>query len=171
MSLVYGVLAALVVIFLLAMVTVRKPKFGIGLSIVTLILISLAVIFYSGEDNRLDKQKSRIPVEQIILTDTQSRLSYGNTYKITGKLENRSTRYMLASIMLDIQVYACSNKEDDQTETDSGCDLLQQKQHKVDTRMKAETSRSFETYVIFDALNGNKGNLKWDIKVLSGIGR
>jgi len=176
MTLVYGTLAALLVIFLLAMVTVRKPKFGIGLSIATVLLIALAVIFYTGEDSRLEKQKSRIPVEQMLLTDIKAKLSYGNTYRISGKLENQSPRYMLASIMMDIHVYDCSGEKFSQSAEktkwgDKDCVLLQQKKHKVDTRMLPETSKSIETYVLFDALNGNDENLQWDIRVINGIGR
>mgnify|MGYP001825308973 FL=1 len=176
MALVYGVLAALLVIFLLALVTSRKPKFGIGLSIVTVFLIILAIIFYSREDSRLETQKSRIPVEQIVLSDVSSTLSYGNTYQITGQLQNQSSRYMLASILLDIQVYDCAREKvtqdvENNTKVDKECVLLQSKQHKVDTRMPPESLKSLETYVLFDAVNGNKTTLKWDIKVLSGIGR
>lgn len=176
MALVYGILGALLVIFLLAMVIVRKPKFGIGLSIATISLIALAIIFYSGEDSRREMQKSRIPVEQIILTDIESELSYGNTYRISGKLENQSPQYMLASIMLDIHVYDCSAKKARQTvevvtPDINDCVLLQQKQQKVDTRMLPESSKFIETYVLFDALNGNKKPEWWDIRVISGIGR
>jgi len=158
------------------MVIVRKPRFGIGLSVATVLLIALAVIFYIGEDNRLEKQKSRIPVEQIIFTDIKSKLSYGNNYRISGNIENRSSRYMLASIILDIHVYDCSGKKTSQIvekikQGDNDCILLQQKQHKVDTRMLPESSKSLETYVLLDALNENDKKLEWNIKVISGIGR
>ncbi len=169
MGFMIGVAAALLVIFLLAWLTVKNPGAGWIVSIIALILVIIAVYFYFQEDQRVQKQKSLIPLEQIQLSNISHQLAYGNYYKLTGKLSNKSSRYRLQAIDLNIIFYKCPDPES----TLSQCHKINSLQHTLRTLLDAQKSKPIEVYLLLnDELLGDVSadKLRWQVDVVYGLG-
>jgi len=174
MGLIIGFFAALIVVFLLGYITVKKTVFGEVLIAISLILILLATFLYFQKDNREEKKKQKIPVEQIQLSDISYGLAYGNYYKLTANIKNSSSRYRLQSVLLDVSFYQCK------TESSSfeNCQLLEKRQHNVDTRLASGKTEKIETYLLLnDTLTQQnipvkeRGAVRWQIKIATGTAR
>lgn len=169
MGFVIGVLAALIVTFLLGYITVKKPFFGGVLISISLLIIVLSIFFYFQEDSRLDKKKQLITVDQVELSDINYGFAYGNNYKLTANIRNLSARFRLQSILLKISFFQCNETE----ENIENCQLVFEKQHEVVTRLAAEQSAKIETYLQLDdpELMHNKDSLRWQVKLISAMAR
>jgi hypothetical protein len=172
MGFVIGVVAALLVVFLLAYLTVKNPKAGkIEISLVV-VLIAIAVFLYFHEDNRVAKHKSLIPIEQIKLSDIQHQWAYGAYYKLTAKIVNESPRYRLQAVDLKVDLYNCP--EDDKKPVLDNCELINSLNHTLRTRLDARKSKTIEAYLLLnDDLLGDVpvDKLRWKVKVVSGLAR
>ncbi len=173
MGFIIGAVVALIVVFLLAYITVKKPVFGeimIGFSIV---LIMASTFFYFQKDERVEKKRSLIPVEQITSSGFSHSLSYGNYYKLTSEIQNNSQRYFLRSIILNIKFFKCPDSFDTQNETRfTECEFILEKQHKIDIRLASQQTRKVESYLLLseDKL-ADATNFKWKIEIISGVAR
>ncbi|MCW8929130.1 MAG: hypothetical protein OQL19_02700 [Gammaproteobacteria bacterium] len=151
MGFVIGAVVALIVIFLLAYITVKKPVFGevmIGLSI---LMVLTSTFFYFQKDNRVEDKKSRIPPEKIILSDISHSLAYGYYYKLKAQLTNQSSKYRLQSINLNIKFYQCPQTFNALIETNyDQCKFLMEKPHSIKTRLSPKQSTDIESYVLLD---------------------
>lgn len=175
MGFVIGVVVALLVIFLLAFITAKKPVFGevmIGLAV---IMILTSIYFYFQKDNRVENKKSLIPIEQIELTDIHHSLAYGDYYKLTANLTNQSQKYRLQSITLKLSFLNCPTPE---TIDYKKCQLISEKKHNIKTRMPAKQSGAIESYFLLDdeavlaLINSKEKSLiQWKIELLSGFAR
>ena len=165
----YGVIAVLFVIFLLAYVRIKKPLFGNILIAITLLLIVLSTVLYFQKDKRIEKKEHLIPIDQIVLSQINSSLSYGDNYKLTAKVENLSKRYRLQSVNIQITFLKC-NAENAQEEN---CQILGEGHYAIKTRLAAEQSTHIEKYIMLDNIPELKGTevLRWKIKTLSGVAR
>lgn len=165
----YGVIAVLFVIFLLAYTRIKKPLFGNILIAVTVLLITLSTVLYFQKDKRLEKKEHLIPIDQIVLSQINSALSYGNNYKLTAKVENHSKHYRLQSVNIQITFLKC-NTETAQEET---CQLLGKEHYAIKTRLAAEQSTHIEKYIMLNNIPELKGTevLRWKIEILSGVAR
>jgi len=147
MALLIGVVVALVVIFLLAYITIKKPLFGEVIIALAVFMILAAIFFYVQKDNRIEKKKGLIPLQQIELTQSSYKLAYGNYYKFSAQLKNNSKKYRLQSITLKISFFVCPAKE---VKDFQQCQLLSERNHTVDTRLAAQQSTLVEGYFLLD---------------------
>lgn len=174
MGFVIGVVIALVVIFLLAYITVKKPVFGEVMIALSLLLILTALFFYFQRDEREENKKHLIPLEQIELSDFSHSLAYGNNYKLTAQLKNKSQRYRLQSINLIISFYQCpaSFKQTIDKQFDN-CRLVMDKEHSIRTRLAPQQSRRIESYILLDddVLSKADGTLEWQVQIVNGVAR
>ena len=163
----YGLIAILFVIFLLSYTRIKRPLFGNILIVITLLLISLATLFYFQMDNRIEKKQQLIPVDDIVLSQVHSALAYGNNYKLTAHIENRSRRYRLQAVNIQITFLKCLEKQQLQS-----CPILKTHQYRIKTRLSPGQSSQIEKYIMLDDL-GLKNNevLQWKIEILSGVAR
>ena len=173
MGFVVGVVAALLVIFLLSYITIKKPVFGRVLIAVSVILIALSTFFYFQLDKRVEKKKTLIPTSEIILGDIVYNYDYGNYFKLTGSIQNLSKRFRLQSILIKISFYQCSagkNKSKLATKVDDRlCEFIEEKQINIKTRLAKAQSGQFETYIL---LEKNKYlPLVWKVELVSGVAR
>ena len=172
MGFVIGVVAALLVVFLLSYLTVKNPKAGkIEISLVV-VLIAIAVFLYFHEDTRVEKHKSLIPVEQIQLSDVQHQWAYGAYYKLTAKIANNSLKYRLQAVDLKVDLYNCP--EGDKKAVTDNCELINSLNHTVRTRLDAGKFKTIEAYLLLnDDLLGDApaAKLSWKVKVLYGLAR
>ena len=168
MAFLYGLIAVLFIVFLLGYVRIKKPVFGNSLIAITIILISLSTFFYFQMDNRIEKKEHLISVDEIVLSQIHSSLSYGNNYKLTAQVENLSKRYRLQAINIQINFLKCIAAQ----ETES-CSILKTHQYRIDTRLSPNTSAQIEKYIMLDDIGSISDNeiLKWKIEVLSGVAR
>ncbi len=151
MGFVIGVVVALIVVFLLAYITVKKPAFGEVIIALSVLMILAAVFFYFQKDNRVENKKNLIPVEQIELSDISHSLAYGNYYKLTAHLKNLSQRYRLQSIILRLSFFQCPELFKQASDKSfKNCRLVTEKQHKIDTRLAARQSVDIESYILLD---------------------
>lgn len=175
MSLLTGAIVLLVVIFLLAYITVKKPGFGEMIIALAIILILIATFFYFQKDNRIEKKKQLIPLSQIELSDMSCELSYGNYYKLNAQLKNQSEKYRLQAIVLNISFFNCPASQIAQSRDFSQCRLIAEKKHQIDTRLAAQHSSLIESYFLLDneKLQSNKTSavIVRKIDLLSGIAR
>ena len=177
MGFVIGVIGALLVIFLLSYITVKKPKFGRSLIVLCLILIGLATYFYFQKDKRVEKRLSLIPLSEIQLSDINHEYAYGSYYKLTGKVHNDSQRYRLQSMNLMVSFYQCPQSDNTgkktslkQTDKDyKDCQLAGQKEILVKTRLASGTTGDFEKYIILDQEHARQ--FLWHIDLISGVAR
>jgi hypothetical protein len=175
MGFVIGVVVALLVIFLLAYITIKKPVFGEVMIALAILMILTSTFFYFQKDNRLANKKNLIPLEQIELTDIRHTLAYGNYYKLTAHLKNLSEKYRLQSIELKLSFLNCPSLE---VSNYNNCKLISEKHHKINTRMSAQKSAPIESYFLLDdeavlaVINAKKaGSVHWKIEVLNGYAR
>ena len=187
MGLVIGVLAALIVVFLLGYITVKKPVFGSVLISISLLFILISTFFYFQKDSRIENKKLRIPVDQIELSDVNYGFAYGNNYRLTAIIKNNSTRYRLQTVFLQISFLHCKGSDNSLEPVNSlesvnslgsanapeDCQLLEKRLHKVETRLPREKSTKIETYIqLDDALLQQKvGYIHWQVEIASGIAR
>jgi len=147
MALLIGVVVALVVIFLLAYITIKRPVFGEIIIALAVIMILAVLFFYFQKDNRIEKKKELIPLQQIELTQSSYKLAYGNYYKFSAQLKNNSEKYRLQSIILKISFFVCPTKEVNDMQH---CQLLSETNHTIDTRLAAQHSAPIEGYFLLD---------------------
>ena len=180
MGFVIGAVVALVVIFLLAYITVKKPVFGEVMIVLSLLMVIVSTFFYFQKDNRVENKKNLIPVEQIELSDVSHHLAYGYYHKLTAHLSNLSQKYRLQSIIINIRFFQCPEKHDlTKDKAFDNCRLLTEKQHKIDTRLSPKQSSDIESYILLDdkvliTAYGSmpaKGSIQWQTKVVTGIAR
>ncbi len=181
MGLVIGVLAALIVVFLLGYITVKKPVFGSVLISISLLFILIATFFYFQKDNRLENKTLRIPVDQIELSDVNYGFAYGNNYKLTAIIKNNSTRYRLQTVFLQISFLHCKGSDNslepvnraEPVKAPDDCQLLEKRLHKVETRLAREKSTKIETYIQLDdtLLPEKDGYIRWQVEIASGVAR
>lgn len=176
MGFVIGVVVALVVIFLLAFITVKKPVFGEVMIALAVVMILASTFFYYQKDTRVENKKHLIPVEQIQLTDIKHVLAYGNYYKLTANLKNQSDKYRLQSIVLKLSFLNCAPS--DSGRDDTNCQLITEKHHKINTRLAAQQAADIETYFLLDdaavlaLINSDKKTaVHWKIELLNGVAR
>ena len=198
MGFVVGAVVALIVVFLLAYITIKKPVFGEVIIAISVLMILAATFFYFQKDNRVENKKSLIPLDEIQLSDIFHSLAYGYYHKLNAHLQNNSKTHRLQSIILAINFYECPGNRDAIKDVQyESCRLLTEKQHKVDTRLAAQQGSDIETYVLLDdeilveaynALQAEgsllaEGSLpaegssptnktiQWQIKLINGIAR
>jgi hypothetical protein len=181
MGFLIGAVVVILLVFLLAFITIKKPVFGrviIGLS---LVMIITAVFFYFQKDNRVEKKKHLIPLEQVELSPVAHNWSYGNFYKLSADIKNNSDRYRLQSIVLQISLYKCPDTQALKTDNQGSsiqfdnCQQVMQREHKIDTRLAAQQSRKIESHFLLDVdtitknvveLNNGIDSLQWKIDLL-----
>ncbi len=173
MGFVIGVVVALIVIFLLAYITVKKPVFGeviIGLSV---LMIMASTFFYFQKDERAENKKNLIPTEEIESSGFSHSLAYGNYYKLTSEIKNNSQRYQLRSIVLDVKFFKCPASFDTKkTEKFEQCQQVADKQHKIDIRLAPQQTSQVETYLLLDENElADAQNLQWKIEIINGVAR
>ncbi len=165
----YGVIAVLFVVFLLAYVRIKIPLFGNVLIAITLLLIALSTVLYFQKDKRIEKKEHLIPIDQIVFSQINSSLSYGNNYKLTAKVENHSKRYRLQSVNIQIIFLKC----DAENAQEKNCQVLGEGHYAIKTRLAAGQSTHIEKYIMLDNIPELKCPevLRWKITTLSGVAR
>lgn len=187
MGFVIGAVVALIVIFLLTYITVKRPVFGEVVIVLSVLMIIVAVFFYFQTDKREEKKKNLIPLDEIQLSNISHKLAYGYYHKLTAHAKNLS-KYRLQSINFNIHFYQCPINYNTLQDTDySTCKLLIEKQHKLDIRLSAEQGRDIETYVLlddavlvsaYDSLSTSAdgslpavGSIQWQVTLTNGVAR
>ncbi|WP_198264661.1 hypothetical protein [sulfur-oxidizing endosymbiont of Gigantopelta aegis] len=171
MGFVIGAVVSLIVVFLLVYITIKKPTFGKVVIALALVMVITAVFFYFQEDNRVEKKKHLIPLEQVELSTVEHKWSYGNFYKLNAEIKNNSPRYRLQSIILQISLFKCP--------TPNNCQSVLQLKHKIDTRLAAQQSKKIDSHILLEPelfaknLSESKkdktidvDSLQWKIKLL-----
>ncbi len=175
MAFVIGVVVALLVIFLLTYMTIKKPVFGEVMIALAVIMILGSTFFYFQKDKRVENKKHLIPVNEIVLTDIRHNLAYGNYYKLTAQLKNNSQKYRLQTIKLKLSFLNCPSEK---VNDDKNCKLISETTHSIDTRMPAQQSAAIESYFLLDdeavlaVINSeNSESIHWKIELLNGSAR
>lgn len=172
MGFIVGVVGALLVIFLLSYITIKKPNFGRSLIVLSLLLITLSIFFYFQKENRVDKRRSLISNDEITLSNIKHEYAYGNFYKLTGNIHNQSNRYRLQSITVKISFLQCPEKNikiSDKEVSKNNCELIEDKVAVIKTRLAAEDSGNFEHYLLLE--KEKLAGLRWKVELISGIAR
>jgi hypothetical protein len=165
MGFVVGVIAALLVIFLLSYVTVKKPAFGRVLIAISVLLVLLSTYLYHQKEDRVELRHQLISVNQIKLSDVNFKYAYGSYFRLTGQVENQSTKYRLQAVDLRLKFYRCEQERMPIAE----CELVEEMVHEAKTRLAAENSGKFESYLLLDTEKFKK--LRLDVEVISGTAR
>ena len=165
MGFVVGVVAALLVIFLLIYITLKKPVFGRILIALSLVLVLTSTFLYFQKDKRVEKQQTLIAIDEIVISDFKFDYAYGSFYKLAGTIANQSTRYRLQSVNLKLSFYQCADKNSQWQD----CELKNEISETVKTRLAAEQSASFETYLLLE--QEDYSSLRLKLEVISGIAR
>jgi len=175
MAFVIGVVVALLVIFLLVYMTIKKPVFGEVMIALAVIMILGSTFFYFQKDTRVENKKNLIPLNEIELTDIRHKLAYGNYYKLSAQLKNNSQKYRLQTIKLKLSFLNCPSPE---VNDYKNCKLISEKNHTIDTRMPAQQSAAIESYFLLEdeavlaVINSeNSASIHWKIELLNGSAR
>lgn len=102
MFLVYGTVGIFLITVLVAYAYLKKPVYGISLAITAIVLIIIAVSWNLTENMRATKVASKIPLEQLTLSEQSLKPAYGNRYLYQAKLNNLSSSHQLKSIQLQL---------------------------------------------------------------------
>ncbi len=187
-----SMLAILWIVFLLAYIIIKKPKFGGSIALVSIFIIALAVFLFNSEDKRVTKREGRIAVEQIEIKDLNYQWAYGNYYKITALVKNNSPKYRLQSINLSLSFYACPKSVTalvtipittsvttsvKNTQNLSQCQLVvDNKSMNIRTRVDSGQSIQVEGYYLQQneavlALSHEKSDktMRWKIELVNGM--
>ena len=174
MALVAGIIAGLLVTFLLIYTVTKKPLFGSVLIIVSLFLVALSTYLYWHMEDRVENRKSKITVDEIVLSDIKHQYAYGNNYQLSFSVTNQSEKYRLQSLELKILLLNCVHSSNEH-HAQNDCQTISEIDHKLKARIPIKSTKTLQTYLQLD--NSVEGindtihveKLMWQVNVVSGF--
>ena len=107
----FGVLVSVIIILLIISVYIKRPRYGIALSIITIILISVATLWSIYEPSLVKKAETRIKREELQFSEAKLEASYGNNFNYSAILKNNSSKYLLTSLDLQLKIQCIDNSK------------------------------------------------------------
>jgi len=159
---VYGIIALLVLGFLVAFVYVKKPKYGLALGTIVFFLVVGASVLYLSEDKRVQKSEQKIAANELRLDNVVMVPAYGNNYKINAQLSNLSTRYQVTSVLLRLDLKDCGTGQ---------CIDEASSEKRVKVWLKPGNKKNFETYIKFEQLARERSKQEWQLNIVSSLAK
>ncbi len=145
---------------------IYSPPFRVVALAVLGVAALLAVIFFvylkeSEDSSRKEEElsKHRIPLSQIDIVDTK--LGTGRWSSLTGRIRNKSQKYELSQVELQLTVRDC---------IEENCEVVEETKAGIDKIVPPGQSRDFDEYVSLQ-LGKLRGKFVWSYQILSISGR
>lgn len=157
------VLFVAIVVALLLVLILSKSR---PLRIVAGLLILAIVIFIVFQQymNRQEQARSltRVAPSQVQLLSVEPKAGYGGSYRLAGRLLNRSTQYTLSGVVVDVKVDDCP------LEGNAACVTIAETTLAVNVPVPPGQARDFEEQLSFErARLTPRGRLVWHATVQS----
>jgi hypothetical protein len=133
-------------------------------ALVAALLLVVVVVYIINHDMSAKAEreaaKKRIAISEIQFEDI--RLSLGGFEKLTGRIRNGSSRYVLTGVEMAITVRDCVS---------GVCDVVGQASHTVMLDVPPGQVRAVDDYVYFSNMPPKRGEYQWDYQIKSVEGR
>lgn len=136
--------------------------FGYRISIMVLLAVLAigigGVIWYAEfyEGNRT----SLISADEITLDNFNVRSTYGNSYEMFARLNNRSAEHVLTAVGVELNASDCVTEEAEKT-----CVIVGQQETEIQTNVPAQQARDIKQQFIFPPMRP-QGELSWSYSIL-----
>jgi hypothetical protein len=147
------------------------PRFGkvvLGLIGILLVLgfISGIVLFVVNQREQAERQaaRARIQKSEIELIDLGLGSSYGTgSYKLGGRVRNRSSRYTLTEMRLKFTMRDCAEAGD--------CEIVGQTEDAMYVNVPPGQARDLNESIYFSGLGRPRGKHQWDYEIVEVLGK
>ncbi len=150
------IIGALVIIFLAF--GAAGVRAALKVAAIFIVAVIAFFIIYSGvQKNEQEASKNRIALSEVELNDL--RLGIGSSGKLTGTVRNRSLRYTLSGVDLQITLRDCIQQN---------CDTVGQENTSLwGLNVPPGQIRAVNGYVSFANLPPQRGEYRWDYQIKS----
>ena len=163
------------------------PRFGKFLLRLMVVLIALAVVgaivlFVMNQRKQAERRaaRERIGQSEIELVDLTLQPSYGiGSYKLLGRVRNRSARYTLIELRLRLTMSDCEATKYDFSMIDapgrpvdpSVCEVVSQTEDTARMQVPPGQARDLDEFVSFSDLHNARGKHQWKYEIVEILGR
>jgi len=155
---------ALVIIVIAAF---ALPRLGIALMSVVGILLAISVVgilvLLASQKHKETVSRELISIPEVELTDLRLAPNYSSSYKLVGRVKNRSQQYTLGSFQMKITARDCI--------TDDKCETVGETTAHAYVSVPPGQSRGLDEHVSFSSLPTFKGRFSWNYTVTEVRGR
>lgn len=136
--------------------------FGYRTSIVVLLAVLVIAIggviwyaeFYESSSSSL------IAIEEVDLDNFSVRITYGNSYAMFARLNNRSDKNVLTAVGVELSASDCVTEGEVES-----CVIVGQQETEIQTNIPAQQARDIKQQFIFPPMRP-QGELSWDYSIL-----
>lgn len=143
------------------------PNFGKFVLGLLGVLVALAVVggayLYQRNKKEQEAEALRISRDQVELVDLQPPPQYAGSYKLAGRVRNKSQRFTLTELTLKISLRDCV--------APGSCETIGETVETAWVSVPPQQARGLDEYVLFSNLAPSRGNLEWDWEVTGLKGR
>jgi hypothetical protein len=157
MALFFGILIGLVIAAILIKSTAFRVVAGL------LVIGALVLIFVEQRQTREETEDSltRIGAEELLLTDVELKPGYANSYRLAGRVVNRSPRYTLTGITFKVKVEDCPAQP-----PRAACVTIGEGRTSIAPTVPPGHARDFDELVTFDKASPTvRGRMQWSYEV------
>ncbi len=147
------------IILIVLIAAFAVPKFGKALLVVIGILVVGGFALYLNGQHKEELAKKRISPDEIQLDDLRLAPSYSpESFRIVGRIKNKSQKYSLDSLRLKITMRDCVKLGD--------CKIVGESVAWSFADVPPGQSRDFDESVYFSNLAKPKGKYEWDYSII-----
>lgn len=159
MALFFGILIGLVI----AAVLIKSVAFRIAAGLLIAGAIVLIVVEQMETRKETEEALTRIPPSQLQLTDVTLNPAYANSYRLAGRVINRSPRYSVTGIAFRVKVEDCPAPP-----AAAGCVTIGEGRAAIAPTIPPGQARDFDELVTFDkGAPAVRGQMKWSYVIES----
>lgn len=152
-----GILVFILLVILILGVYVKKPKYGVELAVLAVVLYAGFTVWSLFDESLTEKRQHRIDKTYLELTNEQLSVAYGSFVSYQATLHNNSPEYRVVAIELELHIN-CDEKD--------VCPI-EPSRVLVDTWIDASQQKQIKTFFRLDKLSKNIPLSDWTVKVLS----
>lgn len=157
MALFFGILIGLVI----AAILIKSTAFRIVAGL--LVVGALVLIFVEQRQTREETEDSltRIRAAELQLTDVQLKPGYANSFRLAGRVVNRSPRFTLTGLTFKVKVEDCPLQP-----AQAACVTIGEGRTSIAPTVPPGHARDFDELVTFDKASPTvRGRMKWSYEL------
>jgi len=157
-----AVVEVFIVLSLYIYVLFRLPEMRIAGTIIATVLIGGLLYYTITAPSAPEEEMNRITVAEIVIEDANLEPDPRVT-KLSGRVINNATAYVLTGIVFDVKLYDCPTEDTPLT----ACFIIGEDTKEARVSVPPGQLRAFEAALIFANLPPVEGVLRWDYSVES----
>jgi len=134
------------------------PRFGKALLVLATIVVVGILIVIANERQESAAARTRVSASEIDLLDLRLGSSYGSSYRLVGRLRNRSPRYTLSSLSIKVTMRDCT--------APGQCETVGETTTSVYASVPPGQVRGIDDSVYFSGLPPFRGKMEWIYSVV-----